>query len=77
MRMTFLEECSKLQEEEPGFLLAQESAMNITMFTTKHENIIPHNEEIFPFVVSLSNHERAVHPSTGSGRTVKDYFSKQ
>jgi hypothetical protein len=26
--------------------------------TTKHENIFSHNEEIVPFVVSLSNHER-------------------
>jgi hypothetical protein len=38
--------------------------MLIAISTTKHENIISHNEEIFPFVVSLSNHERAVHPST-------------
>ncbi len=48
-----------------GFLLPQESAMLIAISTTKNENIISHDEEIFPFVVSLSNHERAVHPSTG------------
>jgi hypothetical protein len=51
--------------------------MLIEISTMKNENIISHNDEIFPFVVSLSNHERAVHPSTGSGRTVKSLFSKQ
>ena len=45
--------------------------MLIAFSTTKNENIVSHTEEVFPFVVSLSNHERAVHPSTvlrrGSG----------
>jgi hypothetical protein len=50
--------------------------MLIAISTTEDENIISHSEEIFPFVVSLSNHERAVHPSTGSGRTVKSLFSR-
>ena len=38
--------------------VVQKSAMNITMFTTKNENIGPYSEGVFPFVVSLSNHER-------------------
>ena len=51
--------------------------MLIENSTMENENIISHNDEIFPFLVSLSNHEWAVHPSTGSGRTVKSLFSKQ
>jgi hypothetical protein len=51
--------------------------MLIENSTMENENIISHNDEIFPFLVSLSNYERAVHPSTGSGRTVKSLFSKQ
>ena len=51
--------------------------MLIENSTMENANIISHNDEIFPFLVSLSNHERAVHPSTGSGRTVKNLSSKQ
>ena len=36
--MAFLKECSKLQEEEPGFLVAQESIMMAPIVTTKDEN---------------------------------------
>jgi len=51
--------------------------MLIENSTMENENIISHNDEIFPFLVSLSNHERAIHPSTSSGRTVKNLSSKQ
>ena len=65
LRVLLLEGRNNLTPLVMPFLRKQESAMLIAISTTKNENIISHNEEIFPFVVSLSNHERAVHPSTG------------
>jgi len=50
------------------------------MLTTRKENIMsvtkgyPVRGELFVKLrAGLSNHERAVHPSTGSGRTVKGH----
>jgi len=51
--------------------------MLIENSTMENENIISHNDEIFPFLVSLSNHPPEADPSTGSGRTVKNLSSKQ
>ena len=43
--------------------------MTMVIVTTQDEKVMWLSEEAFPFVVSLSNHERDVRPSTGSGRT--------